>query len=107
MQGAKAELASEAEEAAQKLIEAARGEAERAGEAAQQERAAAEEAAKAASEAIEHWKGRAQQSEGAVKALERDVRAVIKVSPSASALPCTIGDAAAALIYRALVATSR
>lgn len=81
MQGAKAEFANEAEQAAQKMIDAARDEARRAGEAAQQERAAAEAATKAATEAIEHWKGRAQQNEGAVKALERDVQAVIKARP--------------------------
>jgi restriction endonuclease Mrr len=79
MQGLRAEVAAEVEKEAHKHIEGAKAELQRASEAAAQERVAAEETAKRAEEAIEHWKARAEQNEGAMQALQRDIQAVLEV----------------------------
>jgi hypothetical protein len=79
IQGIRAEVAAEVEKEAHKRIEEAKAEVLRASEAAAKERAAAEEAAKRAEEAIKHWEAWAKQNEGAIKALERDIRTVVEV----------------------------
>jgi hypothetical protein len=86
IQGIRAEVAAEVEKEAHKRIEEAKAEVQRASEAAAKERAAAEETAKRVEEAIEHWKARAKQNEDAIKALERDIQAVVEVL-TASRLP--------------------
>jgi hypothetical protein len=97
VQGTRAEALANAEKEAQALISVAMADAERMSNCAAEQQAALQKALDSCSKELELWKNRANQRAGAVKALERDVQAVLKVSDGVLFEGCHILAGPAAL----------